>query len=192
MSGDKVWVSDAATTDAISGETILGKLAAGNANVGYSSMEMFSGFIPGSISETSVLMILIGAAILIITGVGSWKIIVSGFLGAAFTAFLFEAWGANPLMDFGMNHLLVGGLAFGVVFMATDPVTGAQTERGKWIYGFLIGLFSILIRVFNPAYPEGVMLAVLLMNVFAPTIDHYVVEANIKRRKKRMVTLKTA
>ena len=192
MSGDKVWVSDAATTDAISGETILGKLAAGNANVGYSSMEMFSGFIPGSISETSVLMILIGAAILIITGVGSWKIIVSGLLGAAFTAFLFEAWGANPLMDFGMNHLLVGGLAFGVVFMATDPVTGAQTERGKWIYGFLIGLFSILIRVFNPAYPEGVMLAVLLMNVFAPTIDHYVVEANIKRRKKRMVTLKTA
>jgi Na+-transporting NADH:ubiquinone oxidoreductase subunit B len=192
MSGDKVWVSDAATTDAISGETILGKLAAGNANVGYSSMEMFSGFIPGSISETSVLMILIGAAILIITGVGSWKIIVSGFLGAAFTAFLFEAWGANTLMDFGMNHLLVGGLAFGVVFMATDPVTGAQTERGKWIYGFLIGLFSILIRVFNPAYPEGVMLAVLLMNVFAPTIDHYVVEANIKRRKKRMVTLKTA
>lgn len=192
MSGDKVWVSDAATTDAISGETILGKLAAGNANVGYSSMEMFSGFIPGSISETSVLMILIGAAILIFTGVGSWKIIVGGFLGAAFTAFLFEAWGANPLMDFGMNHLLVGGLAFGVVFMATDPVTGAQTERGKWIYGFLIGLFSILIRVFNPAYPEGVMLAVLLMNVFAPTIDHYVVEANIKRRKKRMVTLKTA
>lgn len=192
MSGDRVWVSDAATTDAISGETILGKLAAGNANVGYSSMEMFSGFIPGSISETSVLMILIGAAILIFTGVGSWKIIVGGFLGAAFTAFLFEAWGANPLMDFGMNHLLVGGLAFGVVFMATDPVTGAQTERGKWIYGFLIGLFSILIRVFNPAYPEGVMLAVLLMNVFAPTIDHYVVEANIKRRKKRMVTLKTA
>lgn len=192
MSGDKVWVSDAATTDAISGETILGKLAAGNANVGYSSMEMFSGFIPGSISETSVLMILIGAAILIFTGVGSWKIIVGGFLGAAFTAFLFEAWGANPLMDFGMNHLLVGGLAFGIVFMATDPVTGAQTERGKWIYGFLIGLFSILIRVFNPAYPEGVMLAVLLMNVFAPTIDHYVVEANIKRRKKRMVTLKTA
>lgn len=192
MSGDKVWVSDAATTDAISGETILGKLAAGNANVGYSSMEMFSGFIPGSISETSVLMILIGAAILIFTGVGSWKIIVGGFLGAAFTAFLFEAWGANPLMDFGMNHLLVGGLAFGIVFMATDPVTGAQTERGKWIYGFLIGLFSILIRVFNPAYPEGVMLAVLLMNVFAPTIDHYVVESNIKRRKKRMVTLKTA
>lgn len=192
MSGDKVWVSDAATTDAISGETILGKLAAGNADVGYTAMDMFTGFIPGSISETSVLMILIGAAILVLTGVGSWKIIVGGFLGAAFTAFLFGQWGANPLMDFGMNHLLVGGLAFGVVFMATDPVTGAQTERGKWIYGFLIGLFSILIRVFNPAYPEGVMLAVLLMNVFAPTIDHYVVEANIKRRKKRMVTLKTA
>lgn len=192
MSGDKVWVSNAKTTDAISGETILGKLAAGNTDVGYSAMDMFTGFIPGSISETSVLMILIGAAVLVLTGVGSWKIIVGGFLGAAFTAFLFELWGANPLMNFGMNHLLVGGLAFGVVFMATDPVTAAQTERGKWIYGFLIGLFSILIRVFNPAYPEGVMLAVLLMNVFAPTIDHYVVEANIKRRKKRMVTIKTA
>ena len=146
MSGDKVWVSDATTTDAISGETILGKLAAGKeVYADYSAMDMFMGTIPGSISETSVLWILVGAAILVITGVGSWRIIVSGFLGAAFTAFLFSLWGANPLMDFGMLHLLVGGLAFGIVFMATDPVSAAQTNRGKWIYGFLIGLFSILI-----------------------------------------------
>lgn len=190
MSGDKVWVSDAYTTDAISGETILGSLAA-NESVSYSVMDMFNGFIPGSISETSVLMILIGALILIVTGVGSWRIIVSGFIGAAVMAFLFELWGANSLMQFGFNHLLVGGLAFGIVFMATDPVTGAQTNRGKWIYGFLIGFLSIMIRVFNPAYPEGVMLAILLMNVFAPTIDHYVVEGNVKRRKKRLA-LKTA
>lgn len=190
MSGDKVWVSDAYTTDAISGETILGSLAA-NESVSYSVMDMFNGFIPGSISETSVLMILIGALVLIVTGVGSWRIIVSGFIGAAVMAFLFELWGANSLMQFGLNHLLVGGLAFGIVFMATDPVTGAQTNRGKWIYGFLIGFLSIMIRVFNPAYPEGVMLAILLMNVFAPTIDHYVVEGNVKRRKKRLA-LKTA
>ncbi|HBI01965.1 MAG TPA: NADH:ubiquinone reductase (Na(+)-transporting) subunit B [Flavobacterium sp.] len=192
MSGDKVWVSDATTTDAISGETILGKLAAGQ-EAGYDTWSMFAGTIPGSISETSVLWILVGAAILVITGVGSWRIIVSGFLGAAFTAFLFELWGANPLMNFGMSHLLVGGLAFGIVFMATDPVSAAQTTRGKWIYGFLIGFFSILIRVFNPAYPEGVMMAILLLNVFAPTIDHYVVEGNVKRRKKRVAKqLKTA
>lgn len=190
MSGDKVWVSDAYTTDAISGETILGSLAA-NESVSYSVMDMFNGFIPGSISETSVLMILIGALILVVTGVGSWRIIVSGFIGAAVMAFLFELWGVNSLMNFGLNHLLVGGLAFGIVFMATDPVTAAQTNRGKWIYGFLIGLLSIMIRVFNPAYPEGVMLAILLMNVFAPTIDHYVVEGNVKRRKKR-IALKTA
>lgn len=192
MSGDKVWVSDATTMDAISGETILGKLAAGK-EVAYDAWSMFEGTIPGSVSETSTLWILVGAAILIITGVGSWRIIVSGFLGAAFTAFLFSLWGANPLMDFGMLHLLVGGLAFGIVFMATDPVSAAQTTKGKWIYGFLIGLFSILIRVFNPAYPEGVMLAILLLNVFAPTIDHYVVEGNIKKRKKRVAKqLKTA
>ena len=192
MSGDKVWVSDASKVDAISGETILGKLAAGNADVGYSVIDMFNGVIPGSVSETSVLMILIGALVLIVTGVGSWRIIVSGFIGAAVMAFLFSLWGANPLMNFGLNHLLVGGLAFGIVFMATDPVTGAQTNQGKWFYGFLIGMISILIRVFNPAYPEGVMLAILLMNVFAPTIDHYVVEANVKRRKNRVLKLKTA
>lgn len=152
---------------------------------------MFAGSIPGSIGETSTLWILVGAAILILTGVGSWRIMAGGFIGAAIMGLLFNAWGANALMSFEWtSHLLVGGLAFGVVFMATDPVSAAQTTRGKWIYGILIGVFSIMIRVFNPAYPEGVMLAILLMNVFAPTIDHYVIEASVKRRKKRLAATK--
>ena len=122
----------------------------------------------------------------IISGVGSWRIILGGFLGASITGILFNLWGLNELMSFSwINHLFVGGLAFGIIFMATDPVSAAQTVKGKWIYGILVGIFCILIRVFNPAYPEGVMLAILLMNVFAPTIDHYVVEKNINRRKKR-------
>lgn len=185
MSGNKVWVSEATNLDAISGETILGSLAAGE-EIKYSVAEMFYGSIPGSIAETSVLYILLGALILILTGVGSWRIMLSGILGASLVGFLFNLWGANPLMSFSwLNHLLVGGFAFGIVFMATDPVTASQTNKGKWIYGFLIGVFCILIRVFNPAYPEGVFLAILLMNVFAPTIDHYIIEANIKRRRKR-------
>ena len=194
MSGNKVWVSEASNVDAISGETILGSLAAGN-DVSYSMFEMFQGSIPGSIAETSTLWIAVGALILIYTGVGSWRIIVGGILGAAVMGFLFNLWGANALMSFSwMNHLVVGGFAFGIVFMATDPVSAAQTNKGKWIYGVLVGIFCILIRVFNPAYPEGVMLAILLMNVFAPTIDHYVVEANISKRKKRwaLTQLKTA
>ena len=183
MSGNKVWVSEASYVDGISGETILGDLAAGN-EVSYSILEMFSGSIPGSIAETSTLWVLVGALILIFTGVGSWRIMAGGFLGAAAMAFLFNLWGANALMSFDwMNHLVVGGLAFGIVFMATDPVSAAQTTKGKWIYGILVGVFCILIRVFNPAYPEGVMLAILLMNIFAPTIDHYVVNANITKRK---------
>lgn len=188
MSGNKVWVSEATNLDGVSGETILGSLAA-NHEVHFSMWEMFSGAIPGSVAETSVLWILVGAAILIITGVGSWRIMLGGVIGAAFMAFLFNLWGANGLMSFPWHeHLLVGGLAFGLVFMATDPVSAAQTFKGKWIYGILIGIFCIMIRVFNPAYPEGVMLAILLMNVFAPTIDHYVIQANIKRRKKRVST----
>ncbi|MDA8640516.1 NADH:ubiquinone reductase (Na(+)-transporting) subunit B [Candidatus Arcticimaribacter forsetii] len=194
MSGNKVWVSEASNVDAISGETILGSLAAGS-DVSYSMLEMFQGSIPGSIAETSALWIGVGALILILTGVGSWRIIIGGILGASIMGFLFNLWGANALMSFNwMNHLVVGGFAFGIVFMATDPVSAAQTNKGKWIYGVLVGIFCILIRVFNPAYPEGVMLAILLMNVFAPTIDHYVVEANISKRKKRWANaqLKTA
>ena len=185
MSGNKVWVSEASNVDAISGETILGTLAVGG-DVNYSMFEMFQGAIPGSIAETSTLWVAVGALILILTGVGSWRIITGGIVGAAVMGFLFNLWGANALMSFSwMNHLVVGGFAFGIVFMATDPVSGAQTNKGKWIYGVLVGIFCIMIRVFNPAYPEGVMLAILLMNVFAPTIDHYVINGNIKKRKKR-------
>jgi len=185
MSGDKVWVADASTVDAISGETILGSLAAGK-EAGYSVLDMFLGYIPGSVGETSVLMILIGAAFLLFTGIASWRIMLSSVLGAAVMGLIFNALGINTLMDFPWwQHLLVGGFAFGVVFMATDPVSAAQTDKGKWIYGFLIGFLAIMIRVFNGAYPEGMMMAILLMNVFAPTIDHYVIEGNIKRRKKR-------
>jgi len=190
MSGNKVWVSEATSIDAISGETILGALAAGE-KVNYSMLEMFQGSIPGSIAETSTLWVAVGALILILTGVGSWRIITGGIIGAAVMGLLFNIWGANELMSFSwMNHLVVGGFAFGIVFMATDPVSAAQTTKGKWIYGILVGIFCIMIRVFNPAYPEGVMLAILLMNVFAPTIDHYVVNGNINKRKKRWATAK--
>lgn len=188
MSGNKVWVSEASKVDGISGETILGMLASGETAVPYDISQMFYGGIPGSIAETSTLMVLVGALILIYTGVGSWRIMLGSVIGAALTGWLFNLWGANELMSFNwFNHLIVGGFAFGVVFMATDPVSAAQTTKGKWIYGFLVGLFCILIRVFNPAYPEGVMLAILLMNIFAPTIDHYVIEANINKRLNRKI-----
>ena len=195
MSGNKVWVSEASNVDGMSGETILGSLAAGQ-DVNYSMIQMFQGSIPGSIAETSTLWVVVGALILILTGIGSWRIITGGIIGAAIMGILFNLWGANALMSFSwMNHLIVGGFAFGIVFMATDPVSAAQTNKGKWIYGILTGIFCIMIRVFNPAYPEGVMLAILLMNVFAPTIDHYVVNGNINKRKKRWINaqeLKTA
>jgi Na+-transporting NADH:ubiquinone oxidoreductase subunit B len=187
MSGNKVWVSEAGSVDGISGETILGSLAAGQ-DVKYSMIQMFQGSIPGSIAETSTLWVAVGALILILTGIGSWRIIIGGIIGAAIMGLLFNLWGANDLMSFPwMNHLVVGGFAFGIVFMATDPVSAAQTNKGKWIYGILTGILCIMIRVFNPAYPEGVMLAILLMNVFAPTIDHYVINANINKRKKRWI-----
>lgn len=205
MSGDKVWVYDAVnrtgTADAISGETILGSYAQ-NQEVIYSNWDKFFGFIPGSVGETSTFLILLGAAFLIFTKIGSWRIIVSTFIGAAVMGLIFNGIvNADIITDsskfYGLmstnwwEHLMIGGLAFGAVYMATDPVTGSQTNKGKWIYGFLIGFISIMIRVFNPAYPEGVFLAILLMNVFAPTIDHYVVQGNVKKRLKR-VTVKTA
>ncbi|RUA33882.1 MAG: NADH:ubiquinone reductase (Na(+)-transporting) subunit B [Bacteroidetes bacterium] len=152
----------------------------------YSFKNLFIGAIPGSIGETSTLMVLIGALILIATGVGSWKIIFSVFAGAWLMGLGFNAIGVNAFMEMPAHyHLVIGGLAFGAVFMATDPVSAAHTETGKWIYGFLIGILTVIIRVVNPAYPEGIMLAILLMNVFAPLIDHYVVESNKKRRLKR-------
>ena len=152
----------------------------------YSLSNMFIGVMPGSIGETSVLMCLIGAVILIATGIGSWKIILSVFIGSYLMGILFNFIGLNEFMLLPPHyHLVIGGLAFGAVFMATDPVTAAQTETGKWIYGFMIGILTVIVRLFNPAYPEGIMLAILFMNVFAPLIDHYVVNANKKRRLKR-------
>src|SRR6056300_1611444 len=199
MSGDKVWVHQAVeragTADAISGETILGSLAQG-ADYSYSVSDMFFGFIPGSVGETSTFLILLGGLFLIFTKIGSWRIMLSAVIGALVMGLIF-----NGVVDAGWihssskfyhlmslpywQHLIVGGLAFGIVYMATDPVTAAHTEKGKWYYVFLIGFISVMIRVFNPAYPEGVFLAILLMNVFAPTIDHYVVRGNVKRRLKR-------
>lgn len=190
MSGNQVWVSEAYEVDGVTGETILGSLAAGEEQP-YEAMDMFMGYIPGSISETSTLWILAGAALLVFTKVGNWRIILSGFVGAAVMALIFNALPAmgvegNLLTNFPWyQHLIVGGLAFGIVFMATDPVSASQTLKGMWIYGFLIGFFGVMIRVFNPAYPEGIMLAILLMNVFAPVIDHYVIQSSVKKRMKR-------
>ena len=202
MSGDKVWVHGAVertgTPDAISGETILGSLAQ-NSSYGYSTSDMFFGFIPGSVGETSAFLILLGGLFLIFSKIASWRIMVSAVIGSLAMGLIFngiadmgwigEGSSFYSLMNFEFwKHLIVGGLAFGIVYMATDPVTGSQTNRGKWIYGFLIGFLSVMIRVFNPAYPEGVFLAILLMNVFAPTIDHYVVRGNVKRRLNRLKT----
>ncbi len=206
MSGDKVWVGGAveranemaagADVSAISGETILGSLSQGK-EVAYSVYDMFFGFIPGSVGETSTFLILLAGIFLIFTKIASWRIILSAVLGALVMGLIFNGvvnagWIAEGSKFYSLmstefwQHLIIGGFAFGVVFMATDPVTASQTNKGKWIYGFLIGFISILIRVFNPAYPEGVMLAIILMNVFAPTIDHYVVQSNVKGRLKRL------
>ncbi len=196
MTGTKVWVEGLKygkdIINGFSGETILSQAAAGNTGFvngtgeAYTVQDMFFGFIPGSIGETSTLAILVGAAILIYTGLGSWKIIFSVFFGGYFMGLVLNLFAVNPFMEIpALQQLFIGGFAFGAVFMATDPVTAAQTEKGKFIYGFLTGLLAILIRVLNPAYPEGVMMAILLMNVFAPLIDHYVIEANIKKRLSR-------
>ncbi len=192
MSGDLIWVSGMTKgegiVDGYSGATALGNAAIGKVDLLPSALESFIGTIPGSIGETSTLAILIGAVVLLATGIGSWKIMVSTFVGGYLMALLFNAVGApDSLMSVdAIQQLCLGGFAFGAVFMATDPVSGARTEKGKYIYGFLIGVFAILIRVFNPAYPEGVMLAILLMNTFAPLIDHMIVQQNIKRRLKRV------
>lgn len=200
MSGDKVWVNTSlepgqAVVDGFSGATSLGHAAAGNMASVTPLMDSFWGFEAGSIGETSAFACLIGAAILIITGIGSWRIMLSVFLGGAAMAGLFNWVGpqvGNAYMQIPVLHqLMLGSFMFGLVFMATDPVTAAQTNTGKWIYGFLIGAIAILIRVVNPAYPEGMMLSILFMNVMAPLIDHYVVQANVKRRLKR-AALQTA
>lgn len=190
MSGDKVWVNENymdcinGTIDGYSCATPLGQLAAGEP-VSYSAMDTIIGTIPGSIGETSFIAILIGAVILIWAGIASWKIIVSTFVGGAIFAYLLRYDGAQNFEWW--EQLTVGGFAFGAVFMATDPVTGPRTECGKYIFGFLIGAMAIIIRVMNPGFPEGMMLAILLMNIFAPLIDYCFVQSNINKRAKRAI-----
>jgi len=209
MSGDQVWINTkgkegAQLVDGYSGATAMGDLAttvgqgmdnpATNAVMAefgadgtYSLLNAFLGLIPGSIGETSALLILLGGLFLVFKGVGSWRIMLSFFIGGLVMAGIFNLFAVNEFMGLNPIHqLMLGGFMFGMVFMATDPVSASQTETGKYIYGFLAGFFGIMIRVFNPAYPEGIMLAILFMNVMAPLIDHYVVEANIKRRAKRL------
>ena len=194
MSGSSVWVSlknGESLIDGATGATPLsfaseGLDAMNNAGVQYgmSAWDMLAGLVPGSVGETSVIAILIGAVILLWTGVASWKIMVSSVAGALFVGWLVNFFGATTVPAY--YHLIMGGFAFGTVFMATDPVTSAQTECGKWIYGFLIGALCVIVRLFNPGYAEGMMLAILLMNTFAPLIDHYVTDAAISRRAKKV------
>ena len=190
MSGEKVWFSDwkmMGATDATTGATALEQLAT-TGDMQWSFMDAFLGFIPGSFGETSTLCILIGAAILLYTGVASWRTMLSVFVGGLTMGYLFQAVGLTEYPAY--YHLVVGGFAFGAVFMATDPVTSAQTNTGKYIVGFMTGALAVLVRVVNPAYPEGMMLAILFMNALAPTVDYFVVEANINRRKNRVKTVK--
>ena len=199
MSGDAVWIAEKA--DSFSGATPLAHAASladlkGGSEPATSiieqhlsnSWDMFVGLIPGSIGETSTLAILIGAVILIATGIGSWRIMLSVFVGGFVMGAIFNLIGVNAYMTDipAYQHLILGGFAFGAVFMATDPVSATQTTRGKYIYGFLIGLLAVLIRVVNAGFPEAMMLAILFMNTFAPLIDHYVVQGNVKRRLKRV------
>lgn len=203
MTGDHVFVrtdsifglGGGQIVDAFSGATPLGEISTAAHQISMTGIlgnplslwDMFLGFIPGSIGETSKLAILLGACILLFTGVASWKTMISVFIGGIFTASIFNLIGTAPNMQTTpVEHILLGGFAFGAVFMATDPVTSARTETGKYIFGFLVGLFAILIRVLNPGFPEGMMLSILLMNSFAPLIDYCVVERNIKKRLKRM------
>jgi Na+-transporting NADH:ubiquinone oxidoreductase subunit B len=201
MTGNKVWIGGMANgtgiIDGYSGETLLAQAANGATQFvdGFGNKvtewDMFLGTIPGSVGETSTLAIMLGAAVLLFTGVGSWRVMLSVLLGGSAMGLLLNAFAVNPAMEVPwFQHLMLGGFAFGMVFMATDPVTAAQTNKGKYIYGFLIGVLAIMIRVLNPAYPEGMMLAILLMNVFAPLIDHMVVQSNIKKRLKRAQTIK--
>ena len=189
MSGDQVWVANESILgfgntlpDGYTMATPLGQIGAGT-DVTASLNDMVLGFIPGSIGETSVVAIALGAILLLWTGIASWKTMLSVFVGGGLTACLFESLGMTPITWY--EHLVLGGFCFGAVFMATDPVTSCRTETGKWIYGFIIGVMAVIIRVMNPGYPEGMMLAILLMNMFAPTIDHFVVERNISKRLKR-------
>ena len=194
MSGDAVWVSGDSifglgqTVDGLTVATPLGVASTTGAAPEF-SMDMIYGLIPGSIGETSVIAIALGAILLLWTGIASWKTMGSVFVGGALMAFIFNQIGPDtPMAQMPWyEHLVLGGFCFGAVFMATDPVTSARTETGKYIFGLLIGMMAIIIRVLNPGYPEGMMLAILLMNIFAPLIDYFVVQSNINRRAKRAV-----
>ena len=190
MSGDTVWVAQDTIfglgntiPDGVTSATPLGQLAAGT-DVTASLQDMVIGLIPGSIGETSVIAIAIGAAILLWTGIASWRTMFSVIAGGAAMAWIFQLTGQTPIQWY--EHLVLGGFAFGAAFMATDPVTSARTETGKYIYGLLIGALAVIIRVMNPGFPEGMMLAILFGNMMAPLIDHFVVEANIKKRMNRI------
>lgn len=187
MSGDKVWIAaDMWGSDALSGATTMGELAAGM-NPSASVLDMIIGTVPGCTCETSVIAIALGAILLLVTGIASWRIMLSVFVGGGLMGLLFNLIGANAYMQLPFYyHFIMGGFAFGAVFMATDPVTSSQTNCGKYVYGILIGAFAVLLRVLNPAYPEGMMLSILFMNCMAPLIDHVVVSRNIKRRQKRL------
>ncbi|MFR9524096.1 MAG: NADH:ubiquinone reductase (Na(+)-transporting) subunit B [Rikenellaceae bacterium] len=183
MSGQTIWFADA--VDGFSGATALEQLTHGAME--FSAMDAFLGFIPGCVGETSTLAILLGAAVLLFTGTASWKTMLSVFVGGYVMGLVFNLTGVEGYMAVPAHyHLIVGGFAFGAVFMATDPVTSAQTSTGKYIVGFFTGFIAVLIRVINPAYPEGMMLSILFMNALAPLVDYYVVEANIARRRKRV------
>jgi len=186
ITGDQIWVASNNPIDTFSGATPLGNAMLNMFNKIPSNHDLFIGIIPGSIGETSKISILVGAFILLITGIASWRVMFTVFAGGITMSLIFNLIGANEYMKISpLTQILMGGFMFGAVFMATDPVTAAQTNKGKYIYGFLIGMFAIMIRVFNPAYPEGMMLSILLMNMFAPLIDHFIIEANIKKRLKR-------
>ena len=187
MSGSEVWIAHRCGADAITGATPLTFLGDGmdalGAN-GYTFWNMFAGTIPGSVGETSVIAILIGAFIILWTGVASWKIMLSSVAGALLVGWIGTLRGVTDVPAY--YQLVMGGFAFGTVFMATDPVTSAQTETGKWIYGFFVGALCVTVRFFNPGYAEGMMLAILLMNTFAPLIDHCVTSSAAKRRAKKV------
>ena len=210
MSGDTVWTGGLSryladgtayacgngVVDGFSGATPLVHAGQGIQSLesaGISFLDLFVGNVGGAVGETSVIAILLGAILLIWTGVASWKIMASSVIGALAVGFLANALAtdATPYLQLpAYYHLVLGGFAFGTVFMATDPVTSAQTETGKWIYGFLVGALTVTVRLFNPGYMEGMMLAILLMNTFAPLIDHYVVEASLNRKAKKVKSLR--
>ena len=195
MSGDKIWIAAETSADGYSGATLLAEGAVGGMEAiratGYSWMDAFLGLIPGSMGETSALFCLFGAVVLIATKIGSWRTMAGAVLGSFVMAALFNAmyswgWATNPFLQVPFHwHVVIGSFAFAIVFMATDPVSSAFTNKGKWMYGLLIGVFGMVIRVLNPAYPEGWMLAILFMNLFAPLLDYFVVQANVKRRAAR-------